>query len=190
MNENDQPQRGESRAMTADAAADGPRSALQDDALRDDPLRDEPLENDAAQRSAQVPDGTRSSIDGSGRAADPAGDAGAMSAGGTGSAPGTPMSPDQTAGGWADLVGDTVDLRSRWSAVQTGFVDEPRRAVEDARGLVGEVVHRLTSSFDAQTKRLEDQWASGEAGTEDLRVALRSYRTFFETLLGPDDHRQ
>ena len=85
--------------------------------------------------------------------------------------------PDMT-GGWSDLMGDTMDLTSRWSAIQAGFVDEPRRAVEEARDLVGEVVGRLTSSFERESQRLESRWSSGgQVDTEDLRMVLRHYRT-------------
>lgn len=99
---------------------------------------------------------------------------------------GTPGTAPDAGGGWSELMGDTMDLTTRWSAIQAGFVDEPRRAVEEARDLVGEVVHRLTSSFERESERLESRWSSGgEVDTEDLRMVLRHYRTFFQTLLQP-----
>jgi hypothetical protein len=75
-------------------------------------------------------------------------------------------------------------FRTRWDAIQTGFVDEPRAAVEQANALVGEMMKRLTDLFAGERARLEDQWSKGgNASTEDLRVALKRYRSFFERLL-------
>ena len=74
--------------------------------------------------------------------------------------------------------------RTRWDGVQTGFVDEPRRAVEEADALVAQVIKRLSEVFADERTRLEQQWGKGEqASTEDLRLALRKYRSFFERLL-------
>jgi hypothetical protein len=75
-------------------------------------------------------------------------------------------------------------LRQRWKAIQAGFVDEPRRAVEDADALVAQVIRELAESFAAERGRLEAQWSRGDqVGTEDLRVALQRYRSFFQDLL-------
>jgi hypothetical protein len=75
-------------------------------------------------------------------------------------------------------------LGSRWKEIQASFVDEPRQAVEQADALVSEVVEKLTTGFSETRSRLEDQWAKGEdASTEDLRVALTRYRSFFKRLL-------
>jgi len=75
-------------------------------------------------------------------------------------------------------------FRTRWEAIQTGFVDEPRAAVEQADALVGEVTARLADSFDRGRRELERQWdTEGKASTEDLRVSLKRYRSFFERLL-------
>jgi 5'-deoxynucleotidase YfbR-like HD superfamily hydrolase len=77
--------------------------------------------------------------------------------------------------------------RSRWDAVQTGFVDEPKRAVQEADALVAQVITRLSEVFADERTRLEQQWGHGDQGsqisTEDLRLALRKYRSFFERLL-------
>ncbi|MGD9893884.1 MAG: hypothetical protein AB7R89_13990 [Dehalococcoidia bacterium] len=83
------------------------------------------------------------------------------------------------------FAGDESETyRSRWAEVQTGFVDEPRRAVESADGLVAEVVQRLIQTFSDERNRLEQQWGQGDdVSTEDLRIALQRYRSFFERLL-------
>jgi len=80
--------------------------------------------------------------------------------------------------------GESREMRGRWDAVQTGFVDEPRRAVERADQLVAEAMKRLAESFASERSNLESQWSRGDqVSTEDLRMALRRYRTFFERLL-------
>jgi hypothetical protein len=76
------------------------------------------------------------------------------------------------------------DFRKRWTDIQTGFVDEPRRAVEQADALVAGVIKRLAESFAAERSKLEGQWGRGDdVSTEDLRIALRRYRSFFDRLL-------
>jgi hypothetical protein len=79
---------------------------------------------------------------------------------------------------------DVNDLRGRWSNVQTGFVDEPRHAVEEADKLVATVMQRLAEGFANERSNLEKAWDRGDnVSTEDLRVALRRYRSFFDRLL-------
>jgi hypothetical protein len=76
------------------------------------------------------------------------------------------------------------DFRSQWSKVQTGFVDEPRRTVEDADKLVAAVMERLAEGFANERSGLEKQWDSGDnVSTENLRLALQRYRSFFDRLL-------
>jgi hypothetical protein len=79
---------------------------------------------------------------------------------------------------------DLSGLRSRWDDVQAAFVDNPKECVQKADTLVAEVVDQLTTGFSEARSRLEAQWARGEsASTEDLRVALKRYRDFFQRLL-------
>ena len=79
---------------------------------------------------------------------------------------------------------DAGGYRTRWSAIQTGFVDEPRKAVEEADALVAEVMKRLAEIFADERHQLESQWERAEQiSTEDLRLAMRRYRSFFERLL-------
>ena len=76
------------------------------------------------------------------------------------------------------------ELRNRWSGVQTAFVDEPRRAVEQADGLVASAMKRLAEVFAEERSKLEQQWGRGDnVSTEDLRIALQRYRSFFHRLL-------
>ena len=77
-----------------------------------------------------------------------------------------------------------TDFNARWSAIQAGFVDEPRRAVQEADALVSDVIQRITDSFGAERAQLEQQWDRGnDVSTEDLRLSLRRYRSFFSRLL-------
>jgi len=83
------------------------------------------------------------------------------------------------------LVADeTHTFRSRWDSIQTGFVDEPRHSVEQADSLVAEVMKRLAETFAEERSKLEGQWSRGDnVSTEDLRLALQRYRSFFDRLL-------
>jgi hypothetical protein len=75
-------------------------------------------------------------------------------------------------------------FRGRWHDIQAGFVDEPRDAVRKADELVGEVIQRLADSFRNECKNIESNWQEGrDVSTEDLRRALRRYRSFFDRLL-------
>jgi len=76
------------------------------------------------------------------------------------------------------------DFRKRWEQVQTEFVDEPRGSVEKADQLVASTIKRLAEVFANERSRLEHEWAKGDnVSTEDLRQALRKYRSFFDRLL-------
>ncbi|UFS72072.1 hypothetical protein LPW11_07730 [Geomonas sp. RF6] len=78
----------------------------------------------------------------------------------------------------------TRTLRSRWDEVQVGFVDEPRRCVEQADNLVAMAIKQLAESFAEERAKLEAQWDRGDdVSTEELRLALRRYRSFFNRLL-------
>jgi hypothetical protein len=79
---------------------------------------------------------------------------------------------------------ELTDFRARWDKAQIGFVDEPRAAVEQADSLVATVVKRIAEQFAAERAELEHQWDRGDnVSTEDLRQALRRYRSFFDRLL-------
>jgi hypothetical protein len=76
------------------------------------------------------------------------------------------------------------NLLMQWKDIQADFVDEPRKAVQDADALVAELMQRLAQMFASERAQLESRWAGGEdVSTEDLRRGLRRYRSFFERLL-------
>jgi hypothetical protein len=86
----------------------------------------------------------------------------------------------------AQLLADD-ELQSilvQWKEVQAEFVDEPRRAVQDADALVADLMQRLARMFASERDQIESRWAGGDdVSTEDLRRGLRRYRSFFERLL-------
>jgi hypothetical protein len=80
--------------------------------------------------------------------------------------------------------GEAESLRSRWMTIQTQFVDEPRRSVEQADELVASAMKRLAEIFANEREGLEHNWDRGDdVSTEDLRIALQRYRSFFDRLL-------
>lgn len=95
--------------------------------------------------------------------------------GGTSTAPdSTPLFPDD----------QLKDLQARWDDIQTGFVDEPRSAVERADSLVASTMQQLAEAFSKEREKLEQQWDRGDnISTEDLRMAFQRYRSFFRRLL-------
>jgi hypothetical protein len=82
------------------------------------------------------------------------------------------------------LGDDTGQLRERWESIQSSFVDEPQQSVEQADALVTDVIKRLTRTFQETRDSLEAQLGEADdVSTEDLRVGLQRYRSFFERLL-------
>jgi hypothetical protein len=76
------------------------------------------------------------------------------------------------------------DFRSRWDAVQSGFVDDPKEAVRHGDELVAQVMKSLAETFASERAKLESQFEqTDQASTENLRLAFRRYRSFFERLL-------
>jgi hypothetical protein len=121
---------------------------------------------------------------GDGSTTAPPQDRAAAPPGGAGTAPGdrpqaavsdtAPLFPEQEA----------QEMRSRWDDIQAGFVDNPRQAVEQADHLVAQAMKRLADMFAGERNQLEQQWSRGDdVDTEDLRVALQRYRSFFGRLL-------
>jgi hypothetical protein len=75
-------------------------------------------------------------------------------------------------------------IRGEWREIQAEFVDEPRKAVQEADALVAELTQRLAQTSASEREQLEARWAGGDdVSTEDLRQALRLYRSFFDRLL-------
>ena len=82
------------------------------------------------------------------------------------------------------MANEADELRARWDSIQVGFVDEPRKAVQEADALVSATIKRLAEFFADERQKLEQQWDRSEnVSTEDLRVGLQRYRSFFARLL-------
>jgi len=106
---------------------------------------------------------------------------------------GTATEADDSADPTADNSGTTEPLfsasdadryRDQWTNVQSEFVDQPREAVEQADRLVADLMQSLAAQFSETRSGLESQWNdSDDVSTEDLRVAMTRYRSFFERLL-------
>ncbi|WP_345564506.1 hypothetical protein [Nonomuraea rosea] len=79
---------------------------------------------------------------------------------------------------------DPAEVQGRWRELQASFVDDPSESVQRADGLVSEVVESLTSTLTSRTSALRDRWKDAETSdTEELRLALRDYRSVLERLL-------
>ncbi|MEU3905719.1 hypothetical protein [Streptomyces goshikiensis] len=79
---------------------------------------------------------------------------------------------------------DAEGYRKAWSEIQGRFVDDPQEAVRSADALVAEVMQTLARTFSARKQGLEGQWGQGgQVATEELRLALQQYRSFFNRLL-------
>jgi len=78
----------------------------------------------------------------------------------------------------------TEDMRDRWKTIQASFVDEPRKAVQEADQLVSSAIEQIEEVFRDQRSQMEQLWSGGkDVSTEDLRLSLQRYRTFFDRLL-------
>jgi hypothetical protein len=81
-------------------------------------------------------------------------------------------------------AGEAEKFRTRWLAIQSKFVDDPGKSVKEADDLVADVIQNITRNFADRRGSLEKQWTGGgDTSTEDLRLALKQYRSFFERLL-------
>jgi hypothetical protein len=159
-------------------ASDAPVETEQESSARDD-IRE-------PSRSGSSPGQTEPGDEPMTRSDDPGDDV--LAEQGTDSAQAQPQpSPaDSLAGERGPLLPDdqTERFTMRWEEIQASFVDEPRDSVAQADALVADLMQRLAAGFSAERERLEGQWDSGDdVSTEDLRVALTRYRSFFDRLL-------
>ena len=79
--------------------------------------------------------------------------------------------------------GVAEEFRHRWDAIQIAFVDDPRAAVRNADELVAQVLRSLAESFAEQRSQIESGLGGQQGDTENMRIALQRYRSFFQRLL-------
>jgi hypothetical protein len=77
---------------------------------------------------------------------------------------------------------DGTSPDTRWQAIQSMFVDDPRSSLERAAGLVDDSVESIVMSVEEQQHSLLSAWQGDDAGTEELRTTLRQYRAFWNRL--------
>jgi hypothetical protein len=195
----------DSEALADPAASHGTTvpadTDLNDDRLNDDTLDGDRLDDDRTTGHTLAGDRvTSDSLSDQRTAGDTASGIPATSA--DTAADGTAAAPTNGRGIAGDRVGDRAPVsdepedsplfandeveqfRTQWRELQAAFVDNPRDAVQEADGLVAEVMQNLAATFADHKHSLEDQWSRGDqVDTEELRVALRRYRSFFNKLL-------
>jgi hypothetical protein len=75
-------------------------------------------------------------------------------------------------------------FQSRWQSIQAGFVDEPRKTLEEADKFCASVTERISHLYSDERGKMEGTWRRGDhVSTEDLRMALQRYRAFFSRLM-------
>lgn len=80
------------------------------------------------------------------------------------------------------LAGSTASAGGPWKEIQAMFVDDPRASIERAAGLVNDQADALIQSVRERQRSMQSAWQADDAGTEELRVALQHYRTFWNSL--------
>jgi hypothetical protein len=83
----------------------------------------------------------------------------------------------------AQPAGGLAQLQDRWLAIQSDFVDDPRRSVTAAAELVTEAISMLTAEINDRDTSLRGTWEGADSDTEVLRTALREYRSFLDRLV-------
>ena len=107
-----------------------------------------------------------------------------------GTADGSPGSPSMVSAAFtvpasvtdSQLAVNASSARGPWNEVQAMFVDDPRASIEQAAGLVDDRVEALIQSLRERQRSMQSAWWADDAGTEELRVALQHYRTFWNSL--------
>ena len=82
------------------------------------------------------------------------------------------------------LAGNGARAHGPWNEIQAMFVDDPRASIDRAAGLVDDRVEALIQSVRERQRSMQSAWQADNAGTEELRVALQHYRSFWNSLDG------
>jgi hypothetical protein len=79
-------------------------------------------------------------------------------------------------------AGIAARTQGPWNEIQAMFVDDPLASIARAAGLVDDRVEELIQSVRERQHSVQSAWQANSAGTEELRVALQHYRTFWNNL--------
>jgi hypothetical protein len=82
----------------------------------------------------------------------------------------------------ANVAGNTASAVGPWNEIQAMFVDDPRASIDRAAGLVDNRVEVLIQSVRERQRSIQSVWQAEDPGTEELRIALQHYRTFWNSL--------
>jgi len=74
------------------------------------------------------------------------------------------------------------DPGADWPQIQAMFVDDPRRAVESAAAVSSAALAALVATARDRDQTLRQEWQGDGTGTEELRTALRHYRSLASQL--------
>jgi len=114
----------------------------------------------------------------------PAGTAGAADLADVAGVPGTAARDGEEPGTPLGDAGGQERFAARWQEIQAEFVDDPRKAVEDADALVADLMQRLNQMLAREREQLDPRArAGGDISTEDLRQGLQRYRSLVQRLL-------
>ena len=62
------------------------------------------------------------------------------------------------------------------------FVDDPRGSVTEASAIVDEAINAFIAAARARQASLAASWQAQDSDTEQLRMALQDYRTFWTSM--------
>jgi hypothetical protein len=80
------------------------------------------------------------------------------------------------------VADDSTSADARWHEILAMFVDDPRSSVELAAGLVDDSAEALVTFVQERQHALLSAWQGDDAGTEEMRIALQQYRTFWNRI--------
>jgi hypothetical protein len=76
-----------------------------------------------------------------------------------------------------------TEYQRRFDALQTDFIEDPKSAVHKAERLIEEAIDSLTRSMRERIHS-GDGKSDGREDTEQMRLKMRTYRDFMQSLGG------
>ena len=83
----------------------------------------------------------------------------------------------------SDMWPDMSEFQLRFQEIQSEFIDDPKAAVQKAERLMQEAIDHLTKSMQERSRAMHRD-TDGKGDTEQLRVTMRMYREFIQSLGG------